>query len=130
MNWKLEVVVIPVTDVDRSKRFYSEKLGFNVDVDTVVGKMRVVQLTPPGSGCSVVIGPNIVVEVPPTSASLQLCVSDIEAARTELLDRGVEVGEITHFAGGGPYDSFVFFKDLDGNNWAVQEVPQAGPASA
>jgi catechol 2,3-dioxygenase-like lactoylglutathione lyase family enzyme len=130
MNWKLEVVVIPVRDVDRSKRFYSEKLGFKVDVDTVVGEMRVVQLTPPGSGCSVVIGPNIVEAVPQTSASLQLCVSDIEVARTQLLERGVEVGEITHFAGGGPYDSFVFFQDPDGNNWAVQEVPQTSPATA
>ncbi len=124
MNWKLEVVVIPVTDVDRSKRFYSEKLGFKIDVDTVVGEMRVVQLTPPGSACSVVIGPAIVEEVPQGSASLQLCVSDIEVARTQLLERGVEVGDVTHFAGGGPYDSFVFFQDPDGNNWAVQEVPE------
>ncbi len=130
MNWKLEVVVIPVRDVDRSKRFYSEKLGFKVDVDTVVGEMRVVQLTPTGSACSVVIGPNIVEEVPQTSVSLQLCVSDIEVARSQLLERGVEVGEITHFAGGGPYDSFVFFQDPDGNNWAVQEVPQPSPATA
>ena len=122
MDWTLEVVVIPVTDVDRSKRFYSEQLGFNVDVDTNVGDMRVVQLTPPGSGCSVTVGPLVVDEIPKDSARLQVCVTDIEAARAQLLERGVEVGEVTHFAGGGPYDSFVFFQDPDGNNWAVQEV--------
>jgi len=127
MDWTLEVVVVPVTDVDRSKRFYSERLGFNVDVDTNVGDMRVVQLTPPGSGCSVTIGPLVVDEVPKDSARLQICVTDIEAARSRLLDRGVEVGEVTHFAGGGPYDSFVFFQDPDGNNWAVQEVPATRP---
>jgi catechol 2,3-dioxygenase-like lactoylglutathione lyase family enzyme len=127
MDWTLEVVVIPVTDVDRSKRFYSELLGFNVDVDTDVGEMRVVQLTPPGSGCSITIGPLVVDEVPESSARLQICVTDIEAAREQLLGRGIEVGEVTHFAGGGPYDSFVFFHDPDGNNWAVQEVPATRP---
>ena len=129
MDWTLEVVVIPVTDVDRSKRFYSEQLGFNVDVDTNVGDMRVVQLTPPGSGCSVTVGPLVVDEIPKDSARLQVCVTDIEAARAQLLERGVEVGEVTHFAGGGPYDSFVFFQDPDGNNWAVQEVPATRPFS-
>ena len=127
MDWTLEVVVIPVTDVDRSKRFYSEQLGFNVDVDTNVGDMRVVQLTPPGSGCSVTIGPLVVDEVPRDSARLQICVTDIEAARAQLVEQGIEVGEVTHFAGGGPYDSFVFFQDPDGNNWAVQEVPATRP---
>jgi predicted enzyme related to lactoylglutathione lyase len=127
MDWTLEVVVIPVTDVDRSKQFYSEQLGFNVDVDTTVGEMRVVQLTPPGSGCSVTIGPLMVDKVPENSARLQLCVVDIEAARAQLLDRGIEVGEVVHFGLGGPYDSFVFFTDPDGNNWAVQEVPVARP---
>ena len=122
MDWTLEVVVVPVTDVDRSKRFYSEQLGFHVDVDTQVGEMRVVQMTPPGSGCSVTIGPLVVDEVPKSSAQLQLCVLDIEAARSELIARGVDVGEIVRFHDGGPYDSFVFFKDPDGNNWAVQEV--------
>ena len=128
MDWTLEVVVVPVTDVDRSKHFYSEQLGFNVDVDTQVGEMRVVQLTPPGSGCSVTIGPLVVDEVPESSARLQLCVTDIEAARAELAGRGVDVGEIVHFRDGGPYDSFVFFKDPDGNNWAVQEVPADRPS--
>lgn len=127
MDWTLEVVVIPVTDVDRSKRFYSEQLGFNVDVDTKVGDMRVVQLTPPGSGCSVTIGPLVVDEVPKESARLQICVTDIAAARSQLLERGIDAGEIVHFAGGGPYDSFVFFQDPDGNNWAVQEVPATRP---
>jgi predicted enzyme related to lactoylglutathione lyase len=128
MDWTLEVVVVPVTDVDRSKHFYSEQLGFNVDVDTQVGEMRVVQLTPPGSGCSVTIGPLVVDEVPESSARLQLCVTDIEAARAELAGRGVDVGEIVHFRDGGPYDSFVFFKDPDGNNWAVQEVAADRPS--
>ena len=89
--------------------------------------MRVVQLTPPGSGCSVTVGPLVVDEIPKDSARLQVCVTDIEAARAQLLERGVEVGEVTHFAGGGPYDSFVFFQDPDGNNWAVQEVPATRP---
>jgi predicted enzyme related to lactoylglutathione lyase len=123
MDWTLEVVVLPVTDVDRSKRFYSEQLGFHVDVDIQVGEMRVVQLTPPGSGCSVAIGPLVVDEVPRSSARLQICVTDIEAARSQLIAGGVEVGEIVHFRDGGPYDSFVFFVDPDGNSWAVQEVP-------
>jgi|SRR5581483_963255 len=127
MDWTLEVVVVPVTDVDRAKRFYSEQLGFNVDVDTRVGEMRVVQMTPPGSGCSVTIGPLVVDRVPESSARFQLCVLDLEAARTQLLERGVDVGEIVHFADGGPYDSFVFFADPDGNKWAVQEVPATRP---
>jgi catechol 2,3-dioxygenase-like lactoylglutathione lyase family enzyme len=128
MDWTLEVVVVPVTDVSRSKAFYTEKLGFKADVDVNVGEMRVVQLTPPGSRCSVTIGPLVVDEVPESSARLQLCVVDIEAARADLVARGVEVGEIVHFRNGGPYDSFVFFQDPDGNNWAVQEVPATRPA--
>jgi predicted enzyme related to lactoylglutathione lyase len=123
MDWTLEVVVIPVTDVDRAKAFYADQLGFKVDVDTNTGPMRVVQLTPPGSGCSVTLGPVVVAEVPKDSARLQLCVTDIEAARAQLVERGVQVSEITNFAEGGPYDQFVFFQDPDGNNWAVQEVP-------
>jgi catechol 2,3-dioxygenase-like lactoylglutathione lyase family enzyme len=129
MDWTLELVVVPVTDIDRAKAFYAEKLGFNVDVDTnVEGAFRVVQLTPPGSGCSITIGPLVVGEVPESSARFQLCVLDIEQARAELIGRGVDVGDITSFAGGGPYDKFVFFKDPDGNNWAVQEVPASRPA--
>jgi catechol 2,3-dioxygenase-like lactoylglutathione lyase family enzyme len=129
MDWTLEVVVIPVTDIDRSKAFYTDKLGFHADVDTTVGGgMRVVQLTPPGSGCSITIGPLVVDEVPKDSARLQICVTDIDAARAQLIERGVDVGDIVHFAGGGSYDSFVFFQDPDGNNWAVQEVPATRPS--
>ena len=128
MDWTLELVVVPVTDVDRAKAFYSEKLGFNVDVDTnVEGAFRVVQLTPPGSGCSITIGPLVVDAVPESSARYQLCVLDIKQARAELLERGVEVSEITSFRDGGPYDKFVFLKDPDGNSWAVQEVPATRP---
>jgi predicted enzyme related to lactoylglutathione lyase len=125
MDWTLEVVVVPVTDVERSKRFYSEQLGFNVDSDVMVGDMRVVQMTPPGSGCSVTIGPLVVDEVPRTSARFQLCVTDMEAARAELASRGVQTSDVVHFADGGPYDTFVFLADPDGNNWAVQEVPSS-----
>ena len=129
MDWTLEVVVVPVTDVDRAKEFYSERLGFNVDVDTnIEGMFRVVQLTPPGSGCSITLGPLVVDEVPESSARYQLCVLDIEQAHSELVARGVEVSEITSFRDGGPYDKFVFLKDPDGNNWAVQEVPATRPA--
>jgi len=129
MDWTLELVVVPVTDVDRAKAFYVEKLGFNLDVDTnVEGAFRVVQLTPPGSGCSITIGPLIVDEVPSSSARYQLCVLDIDQARAQLIGRGVDASEVTSFAGGGPYDKFVFFKDPDGNNWAVQEVPAGRPA--
>ncbi len=129
MDWTLEVVVVPVTDVDRAKAFYTDKLGFNADVDTNVGEsFRVVQLTPPGSSCSITIGPLVVDEVPQSSARLQLCVLDIEQARGQLVERGVEVSEITSFAGGGPYDRFFFLEDPDGNKWAVQEVPAVRPA--
>jgi catechol 2,3-dioxygenase-like lactoylglutathione lyase family enzyme len=138
MNWTLELAVIPVTDVDRSKRFYTEQLGFHVDADLMSGPMRVVQLTPPGSGCSITIGPLVVDEVPESSARFQLVVDDIESARQQLLARGVEVSEVTQFGSDGPvpghggnYNAFVFFKDPDGNNWAVQEItsrPPRGPA--
>jgi catechol 2,3-dioxygenase-like lactoylglutathione lyase family enzyme len=124
MDWTLEVIVVPVTDVDRSKAFYTEKLGFHADIDTNVGEnFRVVQLTPPGSACSITIGPLIVDEVPESSTRYQLCVLDIEQARAQLIARGVEVSEVTSFAEGGPYDKFFFLKDPDGNSWAVQEVP-------
>jgi len=131
MDWALEVVVVPVTDVDRAKAFYTEKLGFAVDADTnVEGAFRVVQLTPPGSGCSITIGPLVVDEVSKTSARYQLCVLDIEQARAQLVERGVQVSEVTSFSGGGAYDRFVFLEDPDGNNWAVQEVPATRPALA
>ena len=124
MDWKLEVVVIPVTDVDRAKDFYTGTLGFHLDADThPTETMRVVHMTPPGSACSVVIGPKVA--APGTdlgsSASLQLVVRDIEAARAQLAERGVEVTPVQAL---DPRDGgkFVFFTDPDGNNWAVQEV--------
>jgi len=124
MDWKLEVVVIPVTDVDRAKDFYTGTLGFHLDADTrPTETMRVVHMTPPGSACSVVIGPKVA--APGTdlgsSASLQLVVRDIEAARAQLAERGVEVTPVQIL---DPRDGgkFVFFTDPDGNNWAVQEV--------
>jgi catechol 2,3-dioxygenase-like lactoylglutathione lyase family enzyme len=131
MDWKLEVVVVPVSDVDRAKQFYSEQVGFNVDVDHRAGEQfRVVQLTPPGSACSVTIG-NGLSDMPPGSVKgLQLVVADIEAARAELLVRGVEVSPIQHFDDGvqkewpgGDWNSFIFFSDPDGNGWAVQQRP-------
>ncbi len=131
MDWKLEVVVIPVADVDRAKRFYSEHVGFVVDHDTPINdEMRVVQLTPPGSACSIVIGTGLV-EMPPGSVKgLQLVVADIEAARSKLVERNVQVSPIQHFEGaklvdgrGGEWNSFIFFSDPDGNRWTVQERP-------
>ena len=122
MDWTLEVVVVPVSDLDRAKHFYSEQLGFHVDHDTTFDEnTRIMQLTPPGSGCSVVIGKGIVKGEPGTLKGVQLVVSDLEKARAQLLDRGVEVGEIVRMndQDGG---SFLFFDDPDGNSWAVQEI--------
>lgn len=131
MDWKLEVVVVPVSDVDRSKRFYSEQVGFNIDLDTSVGDgFRVVQLTPPGSACSISIGKGLADAVPGSLKGMQLVVTDIEAARAELVGRGVEVSPIRtfedgiwHDGKGGPWNSFIFFSDPDDNGWAVQEKP-------
>lgn len=131
MDWKLEVVVVPVTDVDRAKHFFSEQVGFVVDHDTRISdEMRVVQLIPPGSACSIVVGTGIV-DMPPGSVKgIQLVVSDIKAARAELVERGVEVSEVQHYEGavlvagrGGDWNSFIFFSDPDGNGWVVQEHP-------
>ena len=120
MDWKLELVQVPVADVDRAKAFYTEKAGFNADVDVTVREgLRVVQLTPPGSACSIAIGVGLGEMQPGTVQGLQLVVEDIEAARAELVDRGVEVGEVEEFDWG----SFVFFSDPDGNGWAVQQLP-------
>ena len=131
MDWTLEVIVVPVSDVDRSKKFYSEQLGFNVDVDRSVGdSFRVVQLTPPGSGCSISIGVGLAEGTPGSLKGLQLCVTDIETARAQLVERGVDVSEVRHVGEGGwapgrgePWNSFIFFDDPDGNGWVVQEVP-------
>jgi catechol 2,3-dioxygenase-like lactoylglutathione lyase family enzyme len=132
MNWTLEVVV-PVSDADRAKAFYAEKLGFEVDHDTKISDgYRVVQLTPPGSGCSVVIGKGLVDMTPGSLKGLQLVVKDIRAARARLVERGVEVGEIQVLGASGPRSArggedldnvgFVFFSDPDGNGWAVQQI--------
>jgi catechol 2,3-dioxygenase-like lactoylglutathione lyase family enzyme len=130
MDWKLEVVVVPVSDVDRAKRFYSEQLGFVVDVDRQISEsFRVVQMTPPGSACSVTIGTGLAAMPPGSLKGLQLVVSDIEAAHAQLVERGVDVSPIMHFEDGvqkegpgGEWNSFVFFDDPDGNSWAVQQT--------
>jgi predicted enzyme related to lactoylglutathione lyase len=122
MDLKLELVAIPVSDVDRAKAFY-EQVGFNADHDhTISDEMRFVQLTPPGSGCSIALGKGIVDSEPGSVAGMQLVVSDIEEARTDLSGRGIDVGEVQRF----PWGAFVFFSDPDGNRWAVQEVPDRG----
>jgi predicted enzyme related to lactoylglutathione lyase len=124
VDWRLELVQVPVSDVDRAKAFYVDKVGFNADHDHQVSdEMRFVQLTPPGSGCSIAIGTGLGVDMEPGSQKgLQLVVDDIEAAHRELAGRGVEVSEIQHM----PWGSFVFFSDLDGNGWAVQAIPPRG----
>ncbi|MFV9457313.1 VOC family protein [Rhodococcus sp. NM-2] len=123
MDWTLEVVVLPVSDIDRSVAFYRDKLGFHLDHDTTNEHMHVVQLTPTGSGCSIVIGnlPSQTEMAPGSMRGLQLVVADAAAARQELLDRGVEVSEITVFdeRDGG---TFFGFADPDGNTWAVQQI--------
>jgi catechol 2,3-dioxygenase-like lactoylglutathione lyase family enzyme len=138
MNWALEVVLVPVSDVDRAKAFYAEQLGFNVDHDIqdtkVTAGKRIVQLTPPGSGCSIVVTEGIVADMQPGSLKgLQLVVSDIHAARAHLSQRGVEVGEIRVMGENptpqpDPLDNvgFVFFSDPDGNEWAVQQISARG----
>jgi predicted enzyme related to lactoylglutathione lyase len=120
VDWKLELVSVPVSNVDRAKTFYTEKAGFNADVDERIGdQVRFVQLTPPGSACSIAIGSGMGETEPGSVQGLQMVVADIEAARAELVDRGVEVGEVQNF----PWGSFVFFSDPDGNGWAVQQLP-------
>jgi len=119
MHWKLELVTIPVSDVDRAKAFYVDRAGFAADHDHIVQEgLRFVQLTPPGSACSIAIGDGLT-DVPPGSAQAQLVVADIEIARDELRSRGVDVGDVQSF----PWGSFVFFADPDGNRWAVQQLP-------
>jgi predicted enzyme related to lactoylglutathione lyase len=119
MDWKLELVAIPVTDVDRAKTFYVDQAGFNADHDHTVGDaLRFVQLTPPGSACSIAIGTGLTDAAPGSVQGMQLVVSDIEVAHAELAGRGVDVGDVQDF----PWGRFVFFADPDGNRWAVQEV--------
>lgn len=121
MDYKLELVAVPVTDVDRAKDFYTNKVGFNADHDhTVSDDIRFVQLTPPGSACSIAFGKGITEAAPGSVEGLQLVVSDIEAAHRDLSGRGVEVSPVEDF----PWGRFVFFADPDGNKWAVQELPK------
>jgi predicted enzyme related to lactoylglutathione lyase len=124
VDWKLELVPLPVADVERAKSFYMDKVGFNLDHDVRNGELRVVQLTPPGSACSIVIGKGIVNTPPGSVKLLHLVVPDIQAARAELVERGVEVTEVQDFGGG---ITMAFFDDPDGNSWAVQHIaPGAG----
>jgi catechol 2,3-dioxygenase-like lactoylglutathione lyase family enzyme len=123
MDWKLELVTIPVSDVDRAKAFYSDRVGFVVDHDHQVNdELRFVQLTPPGSGCSIAIGTGLSDAEPGSVQGMQVVVSDIEAAHEQLSAAGVDAGEIQDL----PWGSFVFFKDPDGNAWAVQQIPGRG----
>jgi catechol 2,3-dioxygenase-like lactoylglutathione lyase family enzyme len=138
VDFKLELVVVPVSDVDRAKAFYAEKMGFIVDVDHRAGDaFRVVQLTPPGSACSITIGVGVSQVAPGTYQGLHLVVTDIEAARALLVERGVEASEPFHFGPGGQtpglspgrgnYETFVSVSDPDGNGWLVQEVGYQAP---
>ncbi|HEX5827111.1 MAG TPA: VOC family protein [Candidatus Limnocylindrales bacterium] len=131
MEFRLEVVVVPVSDVDRAKAFYADRCGFHVDVDDSPNPaFRIVQMTPPGSGCSVTIGTGLADMTAGSLKGLQLCVSDIEAAHALYAERGVPVTPVRHHDGsgfvdgiGGDWNSFFFFDDPDGNGWAVQESP-------
>ncbi|TCO32738.1 catechol 2,3-dioxygenase-like lactoylglutathione lyase family enzyme [Kribbella steppae] len=138
MDWKLELVIVPVTDVDRAKKFYTDQLGFAEDVDHSAGdSFRVVQLTPPGSACSITIGTGLTTAAPGSYQGTHLVVKDIEAARAELVERGVEVSEPFHFTAEGQqpgvdpnrakYGTYLTFSDPDGNGWTVQEVPEPTP---
>lgn len=142
MDFRLELVPIPVSDVDRSKAFYTEQAGFALDVDTTPAEgFRVVQMTPPGSACSITIGTGLTDVAPGSYRGTHLVVSDIESARAELVGRGVEVGEIRHYDRDaeewrpgvdprhGDYASFADFGDPDGNTWVLQEVGYARPES-
>jgi len=119
VDWKLELIAVPVSDVDRAKAFYTEKAGFNADHDHQVNdELRFVQLTPPGSACSIALGTGIVDTPPGSVKGLQLVVTDIHDARAELVERGAEVSEVQDF----PWGLFVFFSDPDGNGWSVQQA--------
>jgi catechol 2,3-dioxygenase-like lactoylglutathione lyase family enzyme len=123
MDWKLELVNVPVSDVDRAKAFYTERVGFHEDNDVAVSDdLRFIQLTPPGSGCSISMGTGLSDAQPGSVRGLQLVVDDIHAARAELAGRGVDVSEVDV----QPWGSFVTFSDPDGNGWAVQQIPPRG----
>ena len=123
MDWKIELVAIPVTDVDRAKAFYTDQVGFNADHDYQVSEtLRFVQLTPPGSACSIVMGTGITEMAPGSQRGVQMVVTDVAAARKQLIDHGVAASEIDV----QPWGSFVTFSDPDGNTWALQQVPAWG----
>ena len=123
MDFKLELIPVPVTDVERAKAFYTDKAGFNLDNDVTVKEgLRFIQVTPPGSACSISIGEGITEMEPGSLEGLQLVVEDADAAREELAGRGVEVSDVQEF----PWGRFVFFSDPDGNGWAVQQLPDYG----
>jgi catechol 2,3-dioxygenase-like lactoylglutathione lyase family enzyme len=120
MDWKLELITVPVSDVDRAKAFYVEKVGFNADHDQRVSdELRFVQLTPPGSACSICIGIGLTVQEPGSAAGLQIVVPDIEVAHRELTARGAEVSDVDD----QPWGRFIYFRDPDGNPWALQQLP-------
>jgi len=123
MDWKLELISVPVSDVDRAKAFYTEQVGFNADHDHALSDdLRFVQLTPPGSACSIALGKGLTTAAPGSVQGLQVVVADVHAARAELAERGVGVTEVQEF----PWGSFVFFSDPDGNGWALQQLPTRG----
>jgi len=127
MDYKLELIAVPVSDVDRAKAFYTEQAGFNADHDhTVNENLRFVQLTPPGSACSIAIGQGVIDAEPGSVKGLQLVVESADAARAELAGRGVDVSEVQDF----PWGRFVFFSDPDGNAWSVQEIQRPGGSPA
>lgn len=137
MNWTLEVVCVPVSDVDRAKTFYADQLGFNVDHDTTMSaESRIIQLTPPGSGCSICIGTGLVPMTPGSLQGLQLVVADIREAHALLVERGVAISEVQVYGQEGLRPSreddaldnvgFCFFSDPDGNGWAVQQISSRG----
>ena len=120
MDWKIELIILPVTDVDRARDFYANQIGFHVDHDHVVSdEIRFVQLTPPGSGCSIAIGKGLTDAEPGSVQGLQIVVDDIEAARTQLLENGVDIGPVDI----QPWGHFLYFADPDGNRWNIQYIP-------
>ena len=122
MDYRLELIMVPVSDVDRAKAFY-EQVGFHVDNDVVVSEdLRFVQITPPGSACSIAIGKGLNDAPPGSAPGLQVVVDDVHAARKDLIDRGIEAGDVQDL----PWGSFVFFSDPDGNPWSVQQLPRGG----
>ena len=127
MDYKLELIAVPVSDVDRAKAFYTEQAGFNADHDhTVNENLRFVQLTPPGSACSIAIGQGVIDAEPGSVKGLQLVVESADTARAELAGRGVDVSDVQEF----PWGRFVFFSDPDGNAWSVQEIQRPGGSPA